>query len=66
MAERLNVPLTVCGSAGSLEDIQLAVDAGASAVAASQLFMYVGKLKAVLPNYPDTEELEKLFSNEKK
>ena len=49
VSESLNVPLTVCGSAGSLEDIQLAVGAGASAVAGSQLFMYYGKFKAVLP-----------------
>ncbi len=53
----VKVPVVVCGGAGSLKDCSEAVEAGASAVAAGSLFVYWGRKKAVLINYPDSEEI---------
>lgn len=50
----VNVPIIASGGAGSLQDIKNAIEiGGASAVAAGSLFVYKGKHKAVLINYPD-------------
>jgi len=58
----VNVPITVCGGAGCLEDMRMAIkDFGASAVAAGSLFVYHGKRDAVLVNYPEYSELIELF-----
>ncbi|PKM19383.1 MAG: imidazole glycerol phosphate synthase subunit HisF [Gammaproteobacteria bacterium HGW-Gammaproteobacteria-15] len=58
----VSVPITVCGGAGCLEDMQIAVkEFGASAVAAGSLFVYHGKRDAVLVNYPDYSTLLELF-----
>lgn len=46
-----SVPVTVCGGAKSLDDMDKAIDSGASAVAAGSLFSFYGKHKAVLINY---------------
>jgi cyclase len=47
----VNIPVTICGGAGSVEHFKMAFDAGASAAAAASLFMFYGKHKAVLINY---------------
>ncbi len=57
----VQVPVIALGGAGNLKDLRSAVDAGASAVAASSLFVYHGKLKGVLINYPSQPELRSLF-----
>ncbi|MBS1704330.1 MAG: imidazole glycerol phosphate synthase subunit HisF [Armatimonadetes bacterium] len=55
----VTIPVVACGGAGSLRDMARAVQiAGVSAVAAGSLFVYYGKLRAVLINYPDQDELE--------
>jgi cyclase len=57
------VPVVVCGGAGTLAHLREAVrDGGASAVAAGSMFVFHGKHRAVLINYPKAGELEKLFS----
>jgi cyclase len=61
VAEAVSVPVVACGGAGTLADLREAVDAGASAVAAGSMFVYVGRHRAVLINYPQYGELEKLF-----
>lgn len=59
---QLKIPLIICGGAQSLEDFKYAVkDGKASAVAAGSMFVYHQKHKAVLINYPEYTELEKLF-----
>lgn len=59
---RSSVPVVVCGGAGSLEDMTEAVfEGGASAVAAGSMFVFHGKHRAVLINYPKAAELEKTF-----
>ena len=56
------VPVVVCGGAGTLEHLRAAVlDGGASAVAAGSMFVFHGKHRAVLINYPKATELEKIF-----
>lgn len=52
------VPIILCGGAGSIQDLSLAVnEAKASAVAAGSLFVFYGKQKAVLINFPSEDEL---------
>jgi len=57
----VDVPVIACGGAGKLEHLQEAVVAGASAVAAGSMFVYVGKHRAVMINYPRRDHLQKLF-----
>lgn len=61
----LDIPLITLGGISSLEDIRLAVEAGASAVAAGAFFVFHGPHRAVLITYPKYEELENLFLNSK-
>ena len=57
MYAAINVPLTVLGGAGSLEHIrQLLSRFGQLGAAAGSLFVYKGKFKAVLINYPTIAE----------
>jgi cyclase len=58
----ISIPLIACGGAGTYEDIGTAVKAGASAVAAGSLFVYQGKNRAVLINFPMPEELGKILA----
>jgi cyclase len=61
-SSKVGMPVIACGGAGSVEDLATAVNqAGASAVAAGSLFVYKGKHRAVLINYPDRAELERLL-----
>ena len=52
-----HVPVTVCGGASSLSSLKDAIESGASAVAAGSFFIYKGKAKGVLINYPSKEAL---------
>jgi cyclase len=65
--EMTSLPMTVLGGAGSLEDIEKIIKAHKIiGVAAGSLFVFKGKYKAVLINYPNREEKNKLLqrSNE--
>jgi cyclase len=58
----VRVPVVACGGAGKLGDLGPPVhQAGASAVAAGSLFVYQGRHRAVLVNFPTRAELEGLF-----
>lgn len=59
----VDVPVIVCGGAGGLDDLRLATTAGASAVAAGSLFVYMGKHRAVMINYPPYAVLKDLFQH---
>lgn len=60
--EVVTVPMTVLGGAGSLDDIgQIIKKHGIIGVAAGSLFVFKGKYKAVLINYPKYDEKEKLI-----
>lgn len=58
----VSVPVIALGGAGNLGDIKLAVDAGASAVAAGSFFVFHGPHRAVLITYPNYSELEHLLA----
>lgn len=53
VASSLNIPLIALGGAGTSEDLEKAVEAGASAAAAGSLFVFYGPNRAVLINYPN-------------
>jgi len=54
----ISIPLIACGGAGRIEDLGMAVKAGASAVAAGSLFVYQGRNRSVLINFPSRDETE--------
>ncbi len=60
VAAAVPVPVIACGGAGGLADLAAAIAAGASAAAAGSLFVYQGKLRAVLISYPSPDELATL------
>ena len=54
VSSKVSVPVVACGGASSVEDFVRAVeDGGASAVGAGSMFVFKGKLRAVLINYPE-------------
>jgi cyclase len=58
VADAIPVPLIACGGAGKLRDFRDALQAaGASAVAAGSLFVFVGRHRAVLITYPSQADL---------
>lgn len=58
-----NLPLIVSGGTGALEHIGEASNLGVSAVAVGSLFIYMGKHRAVMINYPSPERLKEVCSN---
>lgn len=59
----ISLPLTVLGGAGSLQDIgKLIKSYGIIGAAAGSLFVFKGIYKAVLINYPNWEEKDKLIN----
>jgi cyclase len=60
--ESINLPITVLGGAGKLDDIgELIRKYGIIGAAAGSLFVFKGKYKAVLINYPNRVEKESLI-----
>ena len=58
VTEAVNIPVVALGGAGKLSDFADAIKEGrASAVAAGCMFIFQGKHRAVLINYPSQEEL---------
>lgn len=59
-----NLPITVLGGAGSLSDISLLIELfGTIGAAAGSLFVFKGKFRAVLINYPSQSEKDALVSH---
>ena len=64
VSDAVPVPVIACGGAGRTEDLFDAYMNGhASAMAAGSMFVYHGRKRAVLINYPTRHELESLFSD---
>jgi len=68
LAERVRqattLPLTVLGGAGSLNDLEMLICRfGIIGAAAGSLFVFKGKYKAVLINYPSRSEKDALCAN---
>jgi cyclase len=61
VSNAISIPLIACGGAGSYYDIGDAQRAGASAVAAGSIFVYQGKNRSVLINFPTQKELEEML-----
>lgn len=60
--EVINIPITVLGGAGSLEHIGVLISKhGIIGAAAGSLFVFKGKYRAVLINYPNKTEKEQLI-----
>lgn len=59
----VNVPVIACGGAGNISHFREAYDAGASAMAAGSLFIFHGKHRGVLINYPEAKTLGELFKS---
>lgn len=58
----VKIPVVACGGAKDLDDFKNALKAGASALAAGSMFVFHGKLKAVLISYPSQKDLKSTFS----
>lgn len=61
VSHAVDVPVIACGGAGRPEHLLQAIAAGASAVAAGSMFVYMGKHRAVMINYPDAKVLREMF-----
>ena len=60
--EVVNIPVTVLGGAGNINDIKKMIQKyGIIGVAAGSLFVFKGKYKAVLINYPDRNIKEQIY-----
>lgn len=55
VSDNINVPLIVCGGAGSVDDMKEAVSSGASAVAAGSMFVFQKKGMGVLISFPSED-----------
>jgi imidazole glycerol-phosphate synthase subunit HisF len=63
VSSEIDVPVIACGGAGSVQDLVDAVkEGGASAAAAGSLFVFHGRHRAVLINYPAYAELKAAFN----
>lgn len=64
MREAVSVPLTILGGAGSLNDIaDLIRSCGIVGAAAGSLFVFKGQYRAVLINYPTSQQKAELFAS---
>lgn len=60
--EAVDVPMTILGGAGNLDDIQNVIKRYKTiGAAAGSLFVFKGKYKAVLINYPSKQERNRLY-----
>jgi cyclase len=58
LTSAVDVPVIACGGAGSIADFAAAIqEGGASACAAGSMFVYFGRNRAVLINFPTQQEL---------
>jgi cyclase len=59
VTDAVSIPVIASGGAGKLADFEDAIkNGGASAVAAGSMFVFYGKHRAVLINYPSQEDLK--------
>lgn len=62
ISKKLTIPLIINGGASNLNDFKKAINLGASAVAAGNLFTFQRKHNAVLITYPNRKQLDNLMS----
>jgi cyclase len=62
VSKTVNIPIVASGGAGTQEHLREAVlIGGASAVSAGSMFVFKGKHRGILINYPASSILENLF-----
>ncbi len=65
IASVINIPLIILGGARNINDFLIARNAGASAVSAGSMFIYMnGKKDSILINYPSSTDIKTLSTNE--
>lgn len=58
----INIPISILGGAGSLDDIERLISTcGLVGACAGSLFIYKGALKGVLINYPSIDQREQIY-----
>jgi cyclase len=63
VSKAVSIPVVAAGGAGSLDDFKMAhAQAYASAVTAGSMFVFHGPRRAVLINYPNSEDLKSIFN----
>lgn len=63
IVSNVNIPVIACGGGGELEHFNtVKKEADVAAIAAGSMFVFHGKHKAVLLNYPEQEELKKFLT----
>jgi cyclase len=64
IASQIKIPIIALGGASSLQDLRDVLKTEISAAAAGSIFVFFGRLRAVLINYPTREEIErKIFQS---
>jgi len=61
VSQEVSIPVIACGGASKVEDFIAPIQQGASAIAAGSMFVFHGKHRAVLINYPSQTELKEKF-----
>lgn len=62
VSSMVSVPIIACGGSSNYADFLEAVKAGASAVSAGRQFVFYGKHNAVLIQYPESSQINKVFN----
>ncbi len=58
----INLPVIACGGCGSLNHMREAAEqTGVTGLAAGSLFVYWGRIKGILINYPRRQNLKDIF-----
>ncbi len=63
ISDAVNVPVIACGGAGTEEDLESALSAGAAAAAAGSLFVHNGPRRGVLIGYPKPDTMQRIRSS---
>lgn len=63
ISDSVSIPVIACGGAGTTEHLTRVINEGhASAAAAGSMFVFHGKKRGVLVNFPNKEELSKIYA----
>jgi cyclase len=62
LSNQVSVPVIACGGAGSIQHLEEAASIGINGLAAGSMFVFKGKHKAVLINYPSQSEIKTILA----
>ncbi len=63
VSEAVSVPVIANGGAGKLAHLKPAIDAGAHALTSGSMFVFYGRRRAVLVNFPTRDQLDRALSD---